>query len=557
MLLNLNIKNIAVFKDVSIDFEEGFNVITGETGAGKSVLIETLFLLIGARASRELIRNGSERACISAAFDISNNQNIINFLKNNNILIDEGDYLIISREILSNGKSINKINNNIISMNILKEMGFYLLDIYGQFEQQYIYKKDNHIILLDNLAGNDFSKEIEKYRELYKEYTYKLSELRNLETKLVNKDKKLEQYSFEIDEITQADLKQDEEDVLLKELKRLSNMKDIMSYLQEIEVLLSKNDNSALNLINHSYSLLNKISNYDEHANDFVKQLDIIIEELQNLSFGIINYEESLELNQERLDEVEERISLINKLKRKYGFSIDKIFEYRDNIENEYTILSDADNKFKEFNLELKVIKDKLENQANILTEVRKKTANYLEGKIIKELDDLNMKNVKFSVVINKKSDFAFDGIDDVEFLMSTNAGSDLCAIQKIVSGGEASRIMLALKKIGSDSLCKSTMVFDEIDTGISGKTAQMAGNKMKYISNKSQVICITHSPQIASISRTHYLITKNMSENSTYSYIKKLEDDEKVYEIARLLSGMNITQKSLNNAKELIEENK
>ncbi len=556
MLLNLNIKNLAVFQDISIGFNSGFNLITGETGAGKSILIEALFLLIGSRASKDLIRKDNKSAFLSAAFDISNNTKAIKFLNDNNILIEEDDCLIISREILETGKSINKINNNIVSINILKDLGIFLLDIYGQFEQQYIYKKENHIILLDSLISKNINNILNEYEILYTEYRKKLSEINELEDKLYNKEQKLEQYSYEINEIEEAVLLEDEEENLIKELKKLSNIKEIQASLFEIEKRLIKNDDSAMNYINSSYSLLNKIKNYDDNINTYIEQMDVIIDELQSLGFEIINYSDSLELDEQRLEDIEKRISLINRLKRKYGYSISKINEYKEEIKKEYNILLEADNKLKALNNDLKAIKETLFQKSTVITDLRKNAANFLEKNIVMELEDLNMKNVQFKVNINEKDDFSINGKDDVEFLMSTNAGANLNSIQKIVSGGEASRIMLAIKKLSCDNDFSTTLVFDEIDTGISGKTSQMAGNKMRFISKKSQVICVTHSPQIASISDSHYMIEKNTLLNETTSIVKKLDKEEKINEIARLLSCMNITQKSLNNAKELIESN-
>ncbi len=557
MLLNLSIRNLAVFQDISIDFTDRFNIITGETGAGKSILIEALFLLTGSRASKELIRKNSKSAFLSAAFDISNNIKANKFLNENNIFIEEDDYLIISRELLDTGKSINKINNNIVSINILKELGVFLLDIYGQFEQQYIYKKENHIILLDNLINKEINSVLNEYESFYNQYRSKLSEINDLEDKLHNKEQKLEQYSYEINEIEEAALEEDEEESLIRELKKLSNIKEIQASLFEVEKRIIKNDDSAINNINSSYSLLNKIKNYDNNINNYIERIDFIIDELQSLGFEIINYSDKLELNEQKLDEIENRISLINRLKRKYGYSVSKINEYKKDIQKEYDILLEADNKLKLLNGELKSIKESLLKNARIITDLRKNAADFLEKNIVMELEDLNMKNVQFKVNFYAKSDFSPNGIDDIEFLMSTNVGSDLNSIHKIVSGGEASRIMLAIKKLSCDNDFITTLVFDEIDTGISGKTSQMAGNKMKFISKSSQVICVTHSPQIASISDSHFMIEKNSSSNETTSIVKKLNNDEKINEIARLLSGMNITQKSLNNAKELIESNK
>lgn len=554
MLLNLNIKNLAVFEDISVSFDNNFNVITGETGAGKSIIIDALFLLIGSRASKELIRKDKKSAYISAAFDITNNAKAFKYLNDNNILIEDDDFLIISREILSAGKSINKINNNIVSINILKELGSFLLDIYGQFEQQYLYKKENHILLLDSLNSLEIKKALNEYEIVYLQYCNIYNQIKNLKDKLHNKDLKLEQYSYELNEIENANLQEDEEENLIRELKRLSNIKEIQSSLCEIEERLTKDDVSALNNINNSYSMLNKISHFDDNITPFIEQMDVIIDELQSLVFSIINYSDTLEIDEERIKDIESRVSLINRLKRKYGFTIEKINEYKEQIKSEYDILLKADNKLKRLYNEFNTIKQTLIEKSSLLTELRKKTATFLENNIVQELEDLNMKNVQFVVKFEEKKEYSILGADDIEFLMSTNSGSGLSSIQKIVSGGEASRIMLALKKLSCGNNINTTLIFDEIDSGISGKTAQMAGNKMKYISKTCQVICITHSPQIASISDSHYLIQKNITDNETISYIKKLNNTDKINEIARLLSGMNITQKSLNNAKELIE---
>ncbi len=556
MLLNLCIKNLAVFKDVSIDFTKGFNIITGETGAGKSILIDALFLIIGSRASKELIRKDCKSAYISAAFDISENKKANKFLNDNNIFIEEDDFLIISRELLDTGKSVNKINNNVVSINILKELGVFLLDIYGQFEQQYIYKKENHIILLDSLISREIASVMSKYEFLYSTYRAKLSETEDLMDKLYNKDKKLEQYSFEINEIEEASLQEDEEDNLIKELKKLSNMKEIQTSLYEISKKLVKSDNSAINNINSSYSLLNKIKNFDDNIIKYIEKLDYIIDELQDLGFDIVDYSESLELDSNRLEEIEDRISLINSLKRKYGYSVSKINEYKESVKNEYNLLLEAETKLLTLNKELQSIKLELSRTASIMTSLRKKAADFLEENMTVELEDLNMKNSQFIVNFKTKSDFSPNGLDDIEFLMSTNIGADLSPIHKLVSGGEASRIMLAIKKLSCDNDFITSLVFDEIDTGISGKTAQMAGNKMKIISKNSQVICVTHSPQIASLSDNHFMIEKNSLLDETISLVKKLNKDDKINEVARLLSGLNITQKSLNNAKELIESN-
>jgi len=547
MLLSLNISNFAVFENVSVNFDSGFNVFTGETGSGKSVLINAIELILGDRASKELIRKGKNSALIEGIFDIGDNDSLYEDLKSLNIEIDKDDFLIISRELLQNGKSINKVNGRTYPLNTIKAIGSLLIDIYGQFGHESLFKKENHIKMLDSLIQNELSPLLQSYNELFVKYNRVINEISTLKEKLLNKDKKIEQLQYEINEIDSAELKEFEEEELLKNIKKLSNIQEIKKSLYEaIQILNSDN-------INNVYSIINKIKNYDEKLEEFLSRVDIQLEELKLLSYDLRDYSDNLDLDEKKLENIENRMSLINRLKRKYGFSIEKINEYRNASHEELSLLLKADSKLNSLITEKNEIYNLLIEKAGIISKKRKTAAEYLEKQILIELSELNMKNIEFEVKINKKN-ISADGVDDVEFLISTNVGSDLNSVQKIVSGGEASRIMLAFKKIKSD--IGQTMVFDEIDMGISGKTAQMAGVKMNYIAKNNQVICVTHSPQIASISKNHFLIEKKVVDNNTFSTVKKLDKENKIYEIARLLSGMKITEKSINNAKELIEFN-
>mgnify|MGYP000958283122 FL=1 len=547
MLLSLNISNFAVFENVSVNFDSGFNVFTGETGSGKSVLIDAIQLILGERASKDLIRKNKSSAFIEGIFDISVNDNIYSVLESLNIEIDKEDFLIISRELLDNGKSINKINGRTVPLNAIKAIGSFLIDIYGQFGHESLFKKENHIKLLDSLIHKELSPIFRLYNDLFAKYNNLCNEIDILKEKLLNKDSKIEQLKYEINEIDDAQLKECEEDELLKKIKKLSNIQEIKKSLYEA----IRNINS--DSLNNVYSILNKIQGYDEKLEDFLSRLDIQLEELKLLSYDLRDYSDSLDIDEKELNNIENRMSLINRLKRKYGFSIERIDEYRNSSYEELNLLLEADSKLNSLTTEKNKLFNELSENAESISKKRKKAAEILEKQILVELSDLNMKNIRFKVNIDKK-EISSDGIDNVEFLISTNVGSDLNSVQKIVSGGEASRIMLAFKKIKSD--VGQTMVFDEIDTGISGKTAQMSGVKMNYISVNNQVICVTHSPQIASISKNHFLIEKKIVGNNTYSTVKKLDKENRIYEIARLLSGMKITDKSLNNAKELIEFN-
>lgn len=547
MLLSLNISNFAVFENVSVNFDSGFNVFTGETGSGKSVLIDAIQLILGERASKNLIRKGNSSALIEGIFDTSENDNLYLILKDLNIEIDKDDFLIISREILDNGKSINKVNQRTVPLSTIKAIGNYLIDIYGQFGHESLFKKENHIKLLDSLIQSELSPIFGVYNDLFVKYNKLSNDISILKEKLLNKDNKIEQLKYEINEIDDAGLKEFEEDELLKKIKKLSNVQEIKKSLNESLRIINSDS------LNNVYSILNKIQNYDEKFEDFLSRLDIQMEELKLLGYDLRDYSDNLDLDEKELNTIENRMSMINRLKRKYGYSIEKIYEYRNSSYEELNLLLEADSKLNSLVLQKNKFFKLLTEYADQISNKRKKAAEILEKQILVELSDLNMKNIKFKVNIVKK-DISMDGVDNVEFLISTNVGSDLDSVQKIVSGGEASRIMLAFKKIKSG--IGQTMVFDEIDSGISGKTAQMSGVKMNYIAVKNQVICVTHSPQIASISKNHFLIEKNVVGNNTYSTVKKLDKENRINEIGRLLSGMKITDKSLNNAKELIEFN-
>lgn len=552
MLLNLNINNFAIFENESIKFNKGFNVFTGETGSGKSVLIEAMFLILGGRASKDLIRKGKNSAVIEAVFDITDNYGAFNILDKLNIQIAPEDFLIISREIFESGKSFSKVNGRIVPLSSLKDLGSCLMDIYGQFGHESLFKKENHIKLLDSLIQGEFGTDLSEYSNLLAEYNKKINEIDFLQEKLINKEIKIEQLQYEIDEIDEAALKESEEEALLNDIKKLSNIKELQSSLYEANNILASN-----NSLNNVYSIINKMKSYDEALDDLLSRLDILLEEIQYFHYDLRDYSEELEYDEEKLEEIENRMSLINRLKRKYGFSIDKIYEYRNESEKELNLLKEAEYRLNELIKEKDSLFNILRELSEKISTKRKKAAEFLEDRLLTELNDLNMKNIRFKVNVGKKREFSPTGVDDIEFLISTNAGSDLNSVQKVVSGGEASRIMLAFKKISSDIEGLQTMVFDEIDSGISGRTAQMAGIKMNYISHKHQVICVTHSPQIASISENHFLIEKKVVNKNTYSTVKCLNDENKVYEIARLLSGMKITEKSLNNAKDLIESSK
>ena len=409
MLLSLNISNFAVFENVSVNFDSGFNVFTGETGSGKSVLIDAIQLILGERASKDLIRKNKSSAFIEGIFDISVNDNIYSVLESLNIEIDKEDFLIISRELLDNGKSINKINGRTVPLNAIKAIGSFLIDIYGQFGHESLFKKENHIKLLDSLIHKELSPIFRLYNDSFAKYNNLCNEIDILKEKLLNKDSKIEQLKYEINEIDDAQLKECEEDELLKKIKKLSNIQEIKKSLYEA----IRNINS--DSLNNVYSILNKIQGYDEKLEDFLSRLDIQLEELKLLSYDLRDYSDSLDIDEKELNNIENRMSLINRLKRKYGFSIERIDEYRNSSYEELNLLLEADSKLNSLTTEKNKLFNELSENAESISKKRKKAAEILEKQILVELSDLNMKNIRFKVNIDKK-EISSDGIDNVEF---------------------------------------------------------------------------------------------------------------------------------------------
>lgn len=553
MLVNLSINNFAIFEKVNLNFSKGFNVITGETGSGKSILLESILILLGLRVRKDFIRKGTNSAIIEAVFDITNNNNISKLLTEHGIVIDEDNLILISKELLNSGKSISKINDRNVTLSFLRKISSYFIDVYGQFGQYSILKKENHIKMIDEIKSKEIKEIKKKYNDVFDKYNIVNDKIIDLENNFTNKDSRIKQLEYEINEIDSVNIKKDEEESLLKEIKKLSNIEEIKNSLDEFVFLINDSESSVMNNMTNLSKLLYKLKNYDKELFNNNSKLEVIIENIQELLFSMINYKENIDVDTERINFIEERIALINRLKRKYGFSYDNINEYRNIANDELLKLTNISDDLCSLKIEKKEMHKRLEKLSYELTSIRKESIKYLEANIIKELDDLNMKNVEFEVKITQKNNFTSNGIDDIEFLISTNIGSDLKPLHKIVSGGETSRIMLAFKKIMADKEHYPTLIFDEIDTGISGRTSQMVGEKMNYMSKCCQVICITHSPQVASISNHHFLIKKSFSKDSTFSTIKNLNGQEKSIEIARLLSGLKITDKSINNAQELI----
>ncbi len=554
MILELYMKNCALIEELRLDIDKNLNILTGETGSGKSIIIGALGLCLGGKYDRSFLRKGTEKGLVEALFDV-NNQKLKEKLLENGIDIEEDNQIIISKEIFNDGKSISRINGRNVKVSFLKEISNYLIDIHGQHQNQVLFDKDTHIDFLD-LFGEELLYESKSdYEKTYIEYN-EVKKALNVLTE--NKDdmqiqREIDLIKFQINEIESANLNENEYEDLLKQRDVYRNGEKIFTNLNNAYLNLYDGSINSVDLISKSLGDLGAIAQYDEKLNDYNDTIERIMYELQDISRDIRSYKENIDFSPYELEQIEHRVDEINTLRRKYGDTIEEILVYKDKINERLDEILNRDEKVEELKLKLKKVEDVLEIKAEKLTQKRKEVARNLQEKLLYELKSLNMKNVVFEVSFGK-STFNTKGQDDIEFMISFNLGEDIKPIYKVASGGEMSRFMLAFKTILADIDEIDTLVFDEIDTGISGIAAQIVGEKLSLIAKKKQIICITHLPQIAANADTHYCIEKKTSNERTFTVISRLDDNERKDEIARLIAGSNITEKTMEHASEIIE---
>lgn len=554
MILELYMKNCALIEELRLDIDKNLNILTGETGSGKSIIIGALGLCLGGKYDRSFLRKGTEKGLVEAVFDV-NNQKLKEKLLENGIDIEEDNQIIISKEIFDDGKSISRINGRNVKVSFLKEISNYLIDIHGQHQNQVLFDKDTHIDFLD-LFGEELLYESKSdYEKTYIEYN-EVKKALNVLTE--NKDdmqiqREIDLIKFQINEIESANLNENEYEDLLKQRDVYRNGEKIFTNLNNAYLNLYDGSINSVDLISKSLGDLGAIAQYDEKLNDYNDTIERIMYELQDISRDIRSYKENIDFSPYELEQIEQRVDEINTLRRKYGDTIEEILAYKDKINERLDEILNRDEKVEELKLKIKKVEDILVIKAEKLTQKRKKVARNLQEKLLYELKSLNMKNVVFEVSFGK-STFNAKGQDDIEFMISFNLGEDIKPIYKVASGGEMSRFMLAFKTILADIDEIDTLVFDEIDTGISGIAAQIVGEKLSLIAKKKQIICITHLPQIAANADTHYCIEKKTSNERTFTVISRLDDNQRKDEIARLIAGSNITEKTMEHASEIIE---
>ena len=561
MLQELHINNFSIIDDASIEFGKGFNVITGETGAGKSIIINALSLSLGERAASEYVRSGQKEALVESFFEISPkklSKPVNEAIKDLGVTIDDG--LILKRIISSQGKNRAYINSSMANVQTLSDISSSIIDIHGQYEHQSLLSPENQLDLLDMFGG--LGKDRDQVEKLFNSLSSLKSKIYSIEQKDKERAQRLDILNYQIKEIESAGLREDEEQELVEEEKVLGSAGHLAELANQSYELLYTSDSATLSAISTIVDNLKTISEIDSRAKDALKSSEDALPLLEETSYFLRDYKDSIDFNPSRLQHIQERLELIKTLKRKYGASITEILDYREKSLIELEELQYSEETLDSLKSELKDHKKTFTDKANSLSKKRNTAAKKVESAVIKQLSELSMPDTQFKISITQQNgDDTLDGlqanqtgIDNVEYLISPNIGEELKPLAKIVSGGELSRIMLALKGIMAKGDKIPILVFDEIDAGIGGKTAETVGKKLKALSKNHQVICITHLPQIASYADRHMKIEKTVSNKRTVVTIKNIEKDARTEEIARMLSG-ELSDVSLKHAKELLKK--
>ena len=537
MISTLHIKNIGIIEDLNIDLNKGLNVLTGETGAGKTLIIDSLGIISGGRFSKDMIRRGASNSFVELCMYVPESEKA------------EDGNIIVSREITSCGKNMCKINGRMVTVNELKEFMKEFIEIHGQNDNQSLLDSKKHLSYLDSYSGEKLNSLKQEYKKYYSEYKAIIKELKENFGDEKEKQRKIDLLQYQINEIEEANLKVGEEDELEEQRKVMMNSEKISESLNTANDLIEEN---GIDNISMAIRALEKIETFDKKYEEASSSLKNIYYELQEISRDISSYKDDTFFDEEERNNIEERLDLIHSLKRKYGNTIEEILQYKDEIKEELEKIENLE----EYNMKLRKRRDELEEKLNILAkdmhEIRITSSNKLVNDINKELEDLEMKNAKINIKVDYfDNEFFKEGKDIVKFYIITNVGEAEKELSKIASGGEMSRIMLAIKKVLAEFDNTDVLVFDEIDTGISGKAANSVAKKLKAISKKHQVLCISHLPNIAAMADYNYFISKNIKEDRTRTQIKLLKETEVIEELARISSG-EVNEVTLKYAKEL-----
>ncbi len=560
MLSSLHVKNIALIESLDMEFAQGLNILSGETGAGKSILIGSIGLALGFRADKELIRTGQDKAEVTAIIedvDPVTRQKLEQY----GIELEE-DTLILSRQLQVNGKSVCRINGIIVPLNVLRLIAEDMITLHGQNEHQKLFQEETHIDFIDNYEKEKINPRKEAVADLYEEYACLKKQCSENQLNDAEKERLMDMLQFQIHEIDSAELKEGEEEALIEEKERLINAEKIATAMNSGYDALhggydASSASSALDLIQHSIHCISQVSELSSEYGQIVDRMSDAYYTLEDVAEEIKNLGETINYDEPRLNQIEERLSLLQNLKRKYGKTVEEIERFCESAKEQYQQLESSEKNYEDLIHRFDVIKKKLYNECELLHQSRVEVCTKFEIEVNKQLKDLGMGNAVFRVEIAdlpavEEVTFTKKGVDRIRFLISTNLGEPLKPLKKIISGGEASRIMLALKNILAQTDNVGTLIFDEIDTGISGSIAGKVALKLNGIAKYRQVICITHLAQLASFADRHFLIEKRQKDGHTITDIIKLDEKQQIYEVARLSSGSN-SKIAIQNAKELI----
>ncbi|EIS6446188.1 TPA: DNA repair protein RecN [Staphylococcus pseudintermedius] len=555
MLQSLSIKQFAIIDTLDIQFSDGLTVLSGETGAGKSIIIDAIGQLIGMRASSEFVRHGEKKAIIEGIFDIDDAKDAIRQLETLGIDINE-DFLIVKREIFSSGKSICRINNQTVTLQDLRQVMQSLLDIHGQHETQSLLKQKYHVELLDRYADGEYIEELQQYAQSYEQHQEKIKELEVLESADQALLQRLDLMKFQYDELKEAQLKEGEIEQLEIDIKRIQNSENLSLALNAAYVTLT--DEHAIT--DRLYTLSSELQNVNqilpetfEKLKEEVDQFYYTLEDAKHQIYEEIN---QTEFDEQYLNELESRMNLLNNLKRKYGKDISDLMIYQEKIADEINKIENYEESTSKLREEIQQLSQQVQEDGEKLTKARRIVARQLRDRIVNEIQYLQMKDANLEISFKPYETPQKDGLERIEFLISPNKGEPLKSLNKIASGGELSRIMLALKSIFVRAHGQTAILFDEVDSGVSGQAAQKMAEKMKDIASVIQVICISHLPQVASMSDHHLYISKHEKDDRTTTTVRELTGDARIDEIARMISGATVTELTRQNAKEMIEQN-
>ena len=552
MLANLKISNIAIIKEAVIDFDNGLNVLTGETGAGKSIIIDAINAILGERTSRELIRTGSNNAEVSAFFENINND-VINVLNEFSIDNEEDNSLFISRKISLDGKNVCKVNGTSVTVSMLKKIGQALINVHGQMDNHNLLNEELHYTYIDSFAEN--SDILEEYLNAYNDYCACKKRYDNLIVDEGEKARKIDLLTYQIKEIEDADIKIGETEELEKRRKVLQNAEQLISLVNNAVEIINGNDNfsGVADMLNSASNSLVKASAFDETLNNVSDTVAEMSYNIADCASELNSFLYSLDVDPNELDITEERLDVLFKLSKKYGQTETEVLEFLEKAQKELEVITFSDKLKEELEVELNekyVVMDKTSRK---LSANRQKFGEVFIENVKNELSFLDMSSISFKIMQNRKT-FDETGADEIYFLISANAGEEPKPLSKIASGGELSRIMLAIKNVLASKDNVQTLIFDEVDTGVSGRAAQKIGIKLKEVSKNRQVLCVTHLAQIACFADNHFLISKSESENKTYTKVESLDNYGKIHELARIIGGIEATQLSLDAAAEMIE---